>query len=163
MSTTLIVSITEMIKKVRPHYWKCQAVLLNPHYTEQILSHDASATIQLWPFWTHYPEEMPISDIHWHGSNLTCCCVQTTCGLPKATQMFFWFSAFQSLPVSVTTYIFFEFESDKRQRSFPPNKDARLKGHLYISWCLKPAVTKLRDLYSALLSNGSILTVRRGT
>lgn len=47
------------------------------HYTEQgeRQSHCAVAA-QHWPFRTHHPEEMPISNIYWHGSILMCCCQQ---------------------------------------------------------------------------------------
>lgn len=45
------------------------------HYTEQSQSHCAAAA-QHWPFRMHHPEEMPISNIYWHGSILMCCCQQ---------------------------------------------------------------------------------------
>lgn len=47
------------------------------HYrgsTEKLV-HCGAAT-QLWPFRTHHPEEMPISNIYWHGSILMCHCQQ---------------------------------------------------------------------------------------
>lgn len=61
------------------------------HYTElrQRQSHCAAAA-QHWPFRTHHPEEMPISNIYWHSSILMCRCQQSVgeCHRAENTEVF---------------------------------------------------------------------------
>lgn len=61
------------------------------HYTEQRQSHCATAA-QHWPFRTHHPEEMPISNIYWHGSILMCRCQLTVGECHRAVNTdVFWY------------------------------------------------------------------------
>lgn len=60
------------------------------HYTETE-AEPLCCCARHWPFRTHHPEEMPISNIYWHGSILMCHCQQTVgeCHRAVNTGMFY--------------------------------------------------------------------------